>query len=96
MKKFIDELGIQREEIRLHYDNQSVIHLAKNATYHSRTTHIQRRYRWIRERVEGGVFVVMKVHTAENGSDMLTNVLSAKKLSACRRRIGLVQYPMPE
>ena len=34
MKEFIGELGIWREELQLHCDNQSVIHLAKNAAYH--------------------------------------------------------------
>ena len=96
MKEFISELGIRQEEFRLYCDNQSAIHLAKNAAYHSRTKHIQRRYHWIRERVEEGEFAVVKVHTDENGSDMLTKVLSAEKLSVCRQRIGLVQYPMPE
>ena len=40
MKKFIRELGIRQEEFQLHSDNQSAIHLAKNAAYHSRTKHI--------------------------------------------------------
>ena len=44
MKEFIGELGIRQDEFQLCCDNQSVIHLAKNASYHSRTKHIQRRY----------------------------------------------------
>ena len=44
MKDFIGELGIQHEAFRLHCDNQSAIHLAKNAAYQSSTKHIQRRY----------------------------------------------------
>ena len=44
MKDFIGELGIRQEEFRLHCESQSDIHLAKNATYNSRTKHIQRRY----------------------------------------------------
>ena len=75
MKEFIKEFGIWQKEFRLYCDNQSVIHLVKNAAYHSRTKHIQRRYHWIRERVEEGEFAVVKVHTAENGSDMLTKIL---------------------
>ena len=47
MKKFIGELGIRQDELQLHCDNQSAIHLAKNAAYHSRTKHIQRRYHWL-------------------------------------------------
>ena len=50
LSEFIGELGIWEEEFWLHYNNQSVIHLAKKVAYHSRTKHIQRRYHWLRER----------------------------------------------
>ena len=64
-------------------DNPSAIHLAKNTAYHSRTKHIQRRYHWLRERVEEKEFALTKVYRDENGSNMLTKVLSAEKLNAC-------------
>ena len=32
-----------------------------------------------------------KMHTNDNGSDMLTKSLPKEKLEACRRRAGLVQ-----
>jgi ATP-binding cassette subfamily B (MDR/TAP) protein 1 len=44
MKDFIGELGIGQDEYRLYCDSQSAIHLAKNAAYHSKMKHIQRRY----------------------------------------------------
>ena len=44
MKDFIGELGIRQEEYRIYCNSQSAIHLPKNAAYHSRTKHIQRRY----------------------------------------------------
>ena len=71
MKDFIGELGIRQDEYRLYCDSQNAIHLAKNAAYHSRTKHIQHRYHWIRERVEDREFVLTKIHTAENGSDIV-------------------------
>ena len=92
----IGELGIQQDEYRLYCDSQSAIHLAKNATYHSRTKHIQCSYHWIWERVEDREFTLMKIHTVENGSDVLTKVLTPDKLDACQKRIGLVRHPMPE
>jgi transposase InsO family protein len=93
MRDFLNELGVKQEEFLLHCDNQSAIHLAKNAAYHSRTKHIQRRYHWLRERVEENEFVLTKIHTNENGSDMLTKVLSFEKIVVCRQRIGLVDSP---
>ena len=84
MKEFIGELGIQQEEFRLQCDNQSFIHLVNNVAYHSKTKHIQRRYRRLRERIEEKEFSLVKVHTTKNGLDMFTKVLSAEKLNACR------------
>ena len=89
MKEFIGELSIRQDEYQLYCDNQNAIHLAKNAAYHSKTKHIQRRYHWIRERVEDQEFALTKIHTAENGSDMLTKVLTPDKMEACRKRIRL-------
>ena len=96
MKDFIGELGIRQEEYRLYCDSQSAIHLGKNAAYHSRMKHIQRRYHWIRKRVNEQKFVLMKIHTTENGSDMLTKVLTPNKLQACRKQIRLERHSMPE
>ena len=90
MKEFIGELGIQQEEFQLHSDNQSAIHLAKNVLYHLRTKHIRRRYHWLRERVEENEFTLIKIHTAKNGSDILTNVLSTNELNMCRQRVVLM------
>ena len=90
MKEFIGELGIQQEEFQLHSDNQSAIHHAKNVLYHLRTKHIRRRYHWVRERVEEKEFTLIKIHTAKNGLDILTNVLSTNKLNMCRQRVVLM------
>mgnify|MGYP007069663062 CR=1 FL=1 len=63
MKDFIKELGIQQEELRLYYDSQSTIHLAKNTAYHLRNKHIQRRHHWLWERVEDKDFALKKIPT---------------------------------
>mgnify|MGYP000170283911 FL=1 len=75
MRNFLNELGMKQKEFLLHCDSQSAIHLAKNVAYHSRTKHIQRRYHWLREKVEEGEFTLVKIHTDDNGSDMLTKNL---------------------
>ena len=49
MKKFLTELGHDQDDYMVNYDNQSVIHLAKNPMFHSRSKHIGIRYHWIRE-----------------------------------------------
>ena len=43
--------------------------------------------------MEENEFVLAKIHTDENGSDMLTKVLPTKKLIVCRQRTSLVDSP---
>ena len=90
MKNFLSKLGMKQERFLLHCDNQSVIHLAKNVAYHSRTNHIQRRYHWLREKVDDGEFALVKIHTDDNGSDMLTKNLPMDRRGVCRQRTSLV------
>jgi hypothetical protein len=52
MKKFLQELGLQQERYLFYCDNQSVIHLSKNSTFHSRSKHIDVRYHWIRDALD--------------------------------------------
>ena len=93
MRDFLSELGMKQEKFLLHCNNLSAIHLAKNVSYHSRTKHIQRRYHYVRERVDENEFILAKIHTNDNGSDMLTKTLSMEKLIACQRKTGLVDSP---
>ena len=90
MKTFLSELGMKQEKFLLVYDNESVIHLAKNVAYHSRTKHIQRRYHWLWEKVDDGEFALVKIHTNDNGSDMLTKNLPMDRRGVCRQRTSLV------
>lgn len=93
MRDFLEELGLEQEKYLLHCDTQSAIHLAKNSTYHSRTKHIRRRYHWIREAIKDKLFELVKIHTHDNGSDMLTKFLPKDRLVACRLKVGLVKPP---
>ena len=70
--------------------------LSKNVSYHSRTKHIQQRYHWIQERITERESALVKMHTNDNGSDMLTKVLSGEKWNICRQRVRLMKHPMPE
>ena len=47
MKTFFKELGMKQDEYVVYCNSQSAIDLSKNATYHSRTNHIEVRYNWI-------------------------------------------------
>ena len=81
LQRFMEELGKKQENNRLYCDSQSVIHLAKNSTFHSKTKHIQLRYHFIRSALEDGHLKLEKIHTSHNPTDMLTKGVTKEKLS---------------
>ena len=74
MKQFMGELGFSQERYVLYCDSQSAIHLGKNSTFHGRSKHIDVRYHWIRDVLDSNLLKLEKIHTDDNGSDMLTNL----------------------
>ncbi|GKB24641.1 retrovirus-related pol polyprotein from transposon TNT 1-94 [Tanacetum coccineum] len=67
----------------------SVIHLAKNSVFHGRTKHIKIRYHYIRELVSEGMLSLKTILGAKNLADMLTKVVTTKKLKLCATLTGL-------
>ena len=95
MKRFLHELGVRQERYVLFCDSQSAIHLSKNPTFYSRSKHIDLRYHWIRDVLENKELEVEKIHTSENGSDMLTKCIPSLKLEACCQKAGLGEGHAP-
>jgi len=89
MKIFLQELGFKQQQYVLFCDNQSTIHLAKNSSFHSRSKHIDVRYHWIRDTLNDKLLTLEKIHTDDNGSDMLTKALAREKLETCRSIAGM-------
>ena len=59
--------------------------------FHSISKHIDVRYHYIDDVFESKQFYWEKIHTSENGLDMLTKCLPKEKLKACRQIAGLVE-----
>ena len=89
MRKFLQELGFTQERYVLLCDSQSAIHLGKNSTFHSRSKHIDVRYHWIRDALDDKLLELEKVHTDDNGADMLTKSLPRDKFETCCLIAGL-------
>lgn len=70
--------------------NQSDIHLDNNSMFYKRKKHIDVWYHSIRDVLEDNFFEVAKVHTDDNGSDMLTKALGWEKLKICCSIVGMV------
>ncbi|GAA0144199.1 hypothetical protein LIER_35886 [Lithospermum erythrorhizon] len=84
------EIGVKQEKYVLFCDNQSAIHLSKNSSFHSRSKHIDVRYYWIRDALDSKLMELDKIQTDDNGSDMLTKVLSREKFEFCRTVVELI------
>jgi transposase InsO family protein len=89
LKRFVIELGFDQGKYVLLCDNQSAIHLCKNASLHFKSKHVDVRYHWIRDVLHKKEIYVEKVHTDDNGADMLTKVMSKGKLQACCKIAGM-------
>ena len=94
LKRMFEELGIVQDNFVLLGDNQSAIHLSKNLSFHNRSKHIKVKYHWICDAVNLKEFEFEKVHTNDNGSDMLTKVVTRDKLLVCNAIAGLVDSSM--
>jgi hypothetical protein len=80
LKGLFGEFGRMQDKVKLLCDNQSVTHLAKNPTYHSKTKHIPIKYHFVRHVIDEGGVSLEKVHTKENCADMFTKPLLLEKL----------------
>ena len=89
LARLVKELGIQQGGVQLHCDNESVIFLAKNQVYHTRTKHIDVRFHKIRELVSSGELLLEKIHTSENAANMLTKHVTTKKSKHCLDLINI-------
>ncbi|MCF8701909.1 Ty1/Copia family ribonuclease HI [Corynebacterium sp. MC-10] len=91
MKEFLKELDVKQNKFEMFCDNQSVIHLCKNASFHAKSKHIDVRYRWITDALEKKLLQLQKIHTDENGSDMMTKILPREKFEYCRSAAELTE-----
>jgi len=85
----LQELGFRQDKYSLFVDSQSAIHLSKNPTFHSRSKHIDVRYHWIRDALDAKLLELEKVHTDDNGADMMTKALPRGKFEVCCEIAGL-------
>ncbi|KAI3788052.1 hypothetical protein L2E82_00677 [Cichorium intybus] len=92
LKNFIGDLGVVpsiQELMELFCDNEGAVALTKEPIDHGKSRHIDRKYHYIRHRVEEGHLIVKRVSSEDNPADPLTKALSRVKNYQHARRIGL-------
>ncbi|KAK8926339.1 hypothetical protein KSP39_PZI018277 [Platanthera zijinensis] len=90
LRSLLGELtGKESNTVKLFVDNRSTIALIKNPVFQGRSKHIDTRFHFIRERVEGGQIIVEFVRTDEQRADSLMKALPAVKLATMRHMLGV-------
>jgi hypothetical protein len=84
----------EKRAMKVGFDSQSEIFLAKNPAYHSNTKHIDEQYHFVRDMVESNKVVLEKVDKLENITDSLTKSMSALMFSWCKEAMGIVALGM--
>ncbi|KAJ1274520.1 hypothetical protein BS78_05G068600 [Paspalum vaginatum] len=85
-----DLIGSESGAPMLKVDNKSAIDLSKNPVHHDRSKHIDIKYHYIRECVDGGKIVIDQISTKDQLADILTKPLGRVKFQELCDRIGVV------
>jgi len=75
--------------MKLYYDNQSMLKLAKNPILHIITKHIEVHHHFIKEMIHNGEIILMYRLNKENISNIFTKPLTQEKLQNFRDGIGV-------
>ncbi|GJZ51434.1 retrovirus-related pol polyprotein from transposon TNT 1-94 [Tanacetum coccineum] len=89
LKGLLIELGVNLRLVVVNCDNQSVIHLSRNAMFHERTKHVNVRHHFIREIVESKEIEVAKIGTKDNAADAFTKVVLGPKFKYYMKILGV-------
>src|SRR5271170_4737874 len=91
IRNFLEEIDMEIEgPTPLCADNQGAIFLAVNPAHDRRTKHIDTRYHFVREFIEGGNATLYHVGTNQMVADILTKSLPFEKHYYFRGRLGLI------
>ena len=89
LARLVADLGFPGDVPFLHCDSQSAIQLARNPVFHAKTKHIDVKYHFIREVIDGKLLQLVKIHTDDNPADLLTKSLHAERFAHCRSLMGV-------
>jgi hypothetical protein len=90
LQGLLDDLGVEQDFLQVRCDSMSAIYLAKNQVYHARTKHIDVRYHFVRDVLDDGDILLVKIHTNDNPADMLTKVVTGVKFKHCKNLLRIL------
>ena len=92
MKNFIGDLGVvptEQDPIEIFCDNESAVALTKEPKDHGKSKHIERKYHFVRRKVEEGYVIVKDIRSEDNLADPFTKALAKSKHDEHAWSIGL-------
>ena len=79
----------------IHCDNQSCVKLSKNLVFYDKSKHIEIKYHYIRDMVQGGAVKLQYVVMKEQIADVLTKPLARLNFEYFRERLGVLHIEVP-
>nr|GEX15804.1 putative retrotransposon protein [Tanacetum cinerariifolium] len=90
MKNFIGDLGVVptvQDPIEKFCDNESAVVLTKEPKDHEKSKHIERKFHFVRSKVEEGRVIVKHIQLEDNPVDPFTKALD--KVNSCNETLGV-------
>ena len=84
--------GEDQQATKIYQDNEGAIKMTKQPGNHGRTKHIDVRYHFTREKVQGGEVEIVSCPTKEMVADLLTKSLARGNMEQLRRKMGVVSF----
>ena len=95
VKQLLYELGHKQGKVKIAEDNQACIALAKNQVNHKRTRHINIKYHWIREVLDGDIAELEPIETKHQLADIFTKGTFGPRIYEIRQKLGLLRLLNP-
>ena len=92
LRRLLGELtGVEAHPPALMVDNQPAIALAKNPVLHDRSKHIDVKFHFLRDCVNGGQIIIEFIETGQQLADVLTKPLGRLRFTELKKMIGMVE-----
>ncbi|GKE21004.1 putative ribonuclease H-like domain-containing protein [Tanacetum coccineum] len=82
--------GFNFMNTKIYIDNENTICIVKNPVFHSKTKHIEIRHHFIRDAYEKKLIQVLKIHTDDNVTDLLTKAFDVSRFNFLIVNIGML------
>ncbi|GJR82935.1 putative ribonuclease H-like domain-containing protein [Tanacetum coccineum] len=84
------DYGYNFMKTKIHIDNESTIYIVKNPVFHSKIKHIEIRHHFIRDSNKKKLIQMIKIHTDQNVTDLLTKAFDVSRFEYLIVSIGML------